>query len=81
MLLAFKKTFIKTINLAKYNNLGVTYSHLGERDKAMKIIKKPLNLKIMQAYNNLATQYDDFGEYSVTINYAKTYNTILNILM
>ena len=44
-LLAFKKT-LKQDNkfIEAYNNLGVTYSHLGERDK-------PLNLKkIMQAH-------------------------------
>ena len=74
-LLAFKKT-LKQDNkfIEAYNNLGVTYSHLGERDKAIENYKKAIELKkdYASAYNNLATQYDDFGEYSIAIqNYTK----------
>ena len=74
-LLAFKKT-LKQDNkfIEAYNNLGVTYSHLGESSKAIENYKKAikLNKDYASAYNNLATQYDDFGEYSIAIkNYTK----------
>ena len=74
-LLAFKKT-LKQDNkfIEAYNNLGVTYSHLGESNKAIENYKKAikLNKDYASAYNNLATQYDDFGEYSIAIkNYTK----------
>ncbi len=54
-----------------YNNLGVTYSHLGKDDKAIENFKKAieLNKDYANAYNNLATQYDDFGKYSLAIKY------------
>ena len=69
-LLAFKKT-LKQDNkfIEAYNNLGVTYSHLGENDKAIENYKKAieLNKDYASAYNNLATQYDDFGEYPIAI--------------
>ena len=74
-LLAFKKA-LKQDNkfIEAYNNLGVTYSHLGENSKAIENYKKAieLNKDYASAYNNLATQYDDFGEYSIAIkNYTK----------
>ena len=74
-LLAFKKT-LKQDNkfIEAYNNLGVTYSHLGENSKAIENYKKAieLNKDYASAYNNLATQHDDFGEYSIAIiNYTK----------
>jgi len=54
-----------------YNNLGVTYSHLGNNKKAIENYKKAieLNNNYASAYNNLAAQYDDFGEYSVAVKY------------
>ncbi len=74
-LLAFKKTLKKDDKFIEaYNNLGVTYSHLGENDKAIENYKKALELNkdYASAYNNLATQYDDFGEYSIAIkNYTQ----------
>ena len=74
-LLAFKKT-LKQDNkfIEAYNNLGVTYSHLGESSKAIENYKKAikLNKDYASAYNNLATQYDDFGEYPIAIkNYTQ----------
>ncbi len=74
-LLAFKKTLKQDDKFIEaYNNLGVTYSHLGENDKAIENYKKALELNkdYASAYNNLATQYDDFGEYSIAIkNYTQ----------
>jgi hypothetical protein len=74
-LLAFKKTLKQDNKFVEaYNNLGVTYSHLGKNDKAIKNYKKALELNkdYASAYNNLATQYDDFGEYPIAIkNYSK----------
>ena len=54
-----------------YNNLGVTYSHLGDNEKAVENFKKAikLNNNYASAYNNLATQYDDFGKYSDAVKY------------
>ena len=74
-LLAFKKTLKQDDKFIEaYNNLGVTYSHLGENDKAIENYKKALELNkdYASAYNNLATQYDDFGEYPIAIkNYTQ----------
>ena len=74
-LLSFKKTLKKDDKFIEaYNNLGVTYSHLGENDKAIENYKKALELNkdYASAYNNLATQYDDFGEYPIAIkNYTQ----------
>ncbi len=74
-LLAFKKTLKQDDKFIEaYNNLGVTYSHLGENDKAIENYKKALELNkdYASAYNNLATQYDDFGKYSIAIkNYTQ----------
>ncbi len=71
-LLAFNKTLkYDSKFIEAYNNLGVTYSHLGEDDKAIENYKKAieLNKDYANAYNNLATQYDDFGKYSLAIKY------------
>ena len=70
-LLAFKKTLeYDNKFIEAYNNLGVTYSHLGKNDKAIESYKKAieLNKNYASAYNNLATQYDDYGKYSIAIN-------------
>ena len=47
-LLAFKKT-LKQDNkfIEAYNNLGVTYSHLGENDKAIENYKKYIKKNIL----------------------------------
>ena len=74
-LLTFKKILKKNDKFIEaYINLGVTYSHLGENDKAIENYKKALELNkdYASAYNNLATQYDDFGEYPIAIkNYTQ----------
>ena len=74
-LLTFKKILKKNDKFIEaYNNLGVTYSHLGDNDKAIENYKKALELNkdYASAYNNLATQYDDFGEYPIAIkNYTQ----------
>ena len=74
-LLTFKKILKKNDKFIEaFNNLGVTYSHLGENDKAIENYKKALELNkdYASAYNNLATQYDDFGEYPIAIkNYTQ----------
>ena len=54
--------------------MGVTYCHLGEFDKAITCYNKAINLNknYSNAYNNLATYYDDFGKYNEAIkNYDK----------
>ena len=71
-LLSFKNS-LKHNNkfIEAYNNLGVTYSHLGDNEKAIENFKKAikLNKSYASAYNNLATQYDDFGKYSYAVKY------------
>ena len=55
-----------------YNTLGTVYSALGDRDKAIRAFKKSLSLQpdLMDARFNLAREYNEAGEYDISLKHA-----------
>ena len=52
-----------------YNNMGIAYSHLGNREKAVENYTRAIEIKkdYANGYNNLASHYDDLGNYDEAV--------------